>query len=384
MDVELTNVHAVAALGFAVAVIFGAVANKTNFCAMGAVSDWVNMGSKSRLGAWFSAIGVAIVGAQILEWWGIVDLSATMYRSPTLQLGGYLGGGLLFGVGMTLAGGCGQRSLVRLGGGSLKSLVVLLVLGVTAYMTVRGILGLVRVGVVEPMSIDLLDLGVNDQSLGRLVERVVDVGSDGRAALRHLSGIAIGTVFILYAVSQPEFRTSKHNVLAGIVVGLVVLSGWVITGYIGVDDFDPVPVQSFTFVSPVGNALNYLMTFTGATINFGIATVFGVLLGSFLYAWFAKTLRLETFRDRNDMVNHLWGGVLMGFGGVAALGCTIGQGVTGMSTLALGSFITLGAIIFGSALTMKIQYYRLDDVPIGKAVSMSLADMISIRRQRAT
>jgi uncharacterized membrane protein YedE/YeeE len=379
MGVELTNVHWVAFFGFIAAVVFGAVANKTSFCTMGAVSDWVNMSSKGRLGAWFAAMGIAISGAQVLEWLELVDLSATMYRSKTVNLGGYICGGFLFGVGMTLAGGCGQRSLVRLGGGSLKSFVVVLVMGLTAYMTVRGILGLVRVGVVEPLSIDLATFSIDDQGLARLLTALL--GLDNTATLQLVLGIMIGVSLILYAVKQVEFRKSANNILAGVVVGFAVLIGWLITGYVGIDDFDPVPLESLTFVSPIGNAINYLMTFTGSTINFGIASVFGVILGSFLYAFFSDTIRIEAFRDRDDMVNHLWGGVLMGFGGVMALGCTIGQGVTGLSTLAVGSFIAIVAIVFGSALTMKFQYYRLDDISMSKALILSLADIFVPGRQ---
>jgi len=121
--------------------------------------------------------------------------------------------------------------------------------------------------------------------------------------------------------------------------------------------------------------VNYLMTFTGSTINFGIAAVFGIIAGSFLYAVLSGNFHIETFSSRGDMVNHIIGGVLMGFGGVIALGCTIGQGVTGMSTLALGAVITLTMIIFGAALTMKLQYYLMDEQGFFRALRLALADM---------
>ena len=154
-DFELAPVHYVAAWGFALAAVFGFVANKTNFCTMGAVSDMLHMGSRGRLGAWFFAMGLAILGTQALHAAGLVDLAGAMYLTPNFGWLGYIVGGIAFGVGMTLAAGCGQRNLVRFGGGNLKALVVLLVLGITAYTTVRGLLGLARITVFEAPNVDL-------------------------------------------------------------------------------------------------------------------------------------------------------------------------------------------------------------------------------------
>jgi uncharacterized membrane protein YedE/YeeE len=179
----------------------------------------------------------------------------------------------------------------------------------------------------------------------------------------------------IYAFLGKELRRSFDNILAGLVIGLVIAAGWYITGVVGFDDFDPVRLESYTFIAPTGQGLMYLQTFTGSTINFGIAAVFGVILGSFLYAVLTGKFRLETFRDQNDMVRHMLGGVFMGFGGVLALGCTIGQGITGMSTLASGSVLALISIVFGSALTMKIDYYKMDDEGFFSALRNALADM---------
>ena len=176
-------------------------------------------------------------------------------------------------------------------------------------------------------------------------------------------------------LTAKSFRRSFDNLLAGITVGLIIPLGWYVTGVLGADDFNPVRVESYTFIAPTAESLMYLLTFTGSTISFGVAAVFGVILGSFLYVVSTGRFRLETFSDRDDMVRHILGGVFMGFGGVLALGCTIGQGVTGMSTLALGSLLSLVSIVFGSALTMKIQYYRLDDLGFLAALRQSLADM---------
>ena len=374
---EWEPVYRVALLSFLIAMVFGAVVNKTNFCTMGAVSDWVNMGSKDRLRAWFLAIGIAILATQAMQYKGIIDVNEAIYLTPNFGWLGYLLGGFLFGVGMTLASGCGQRTLVRVGGGNLKSLVVMILLGLTAYMTMRGLLALVRVNAIEVTNINLAAKGFTDQGIGTLISGAL--GMENSTLISRIVAMLLGGGLVVYAFLGKEFRRSFDNILAGISIGLIIPAGWYVTGVIGFDDFEPLRLESYTFVGPTGQGLMYLQTFTGSTINFGIAAVAGVISGSFIYVILTGKFRLETFSDRGDMFRHMLGGVLMGFGGVLALGCTIGQGITGMSTLALGSLMALISIIFGSALTMKFQYYRLDaQGGIGGFISAlreALADM---------
>jgi uncharacterized protein len=370
---EFSNVHYVALLGFLVAMAFGAVARHARFCTMGGISDWVNIGDTSRLRAWFLAIGVAILGSQLLSLYTPVDLHKSIYLTTNFGWLGHVLGGLLFGIGMTLASGCGQRALVLVGGGNLKSLVVLLVLAVTAYMTLRGLLAPVRINLVEAWNVDLAARGMGDQSLPSLVAGLAGVDV---TLGRHLAAVfLVGLAIIGWAFSSAEFRRRLDQIFAGVSVGLCIVAGWYITGVIGFDEFEPVRLESYTFVGPVAEHLQYLMTFTGATIGFGVAAVFGVIAGSFLYAIATGNFRLEGFASVSDLRAHLVGGALMGFGGACALGCTIGQGVTGMSTLALGSLLTLGAIIFGSALTMKVQYHMLDEVGFWRALGRALAEL---------
>ena len=372
-DFELAPVHFVAAGGFALAAVFGFVANKTNFCTMGAVSDMLHMGSLGRLGAWFFATGLAILGTQGLHAAGLVDLAGAIYLTPNFGWLGYVVGGLAFGVGMTLAAGCGQRNLVRAGGGNLKALVVLLVLGITAYTTLRGLLGLLRINVFEAPNVALDEHGIDGQGLATLLAPALGIESPG--TLRFALAVLLGGGLIAFALSQSAFRRSFDNLLAGVVLGAAVTGGWFVTGHLGNDDFEPVPLESLTFIAPVGNAINYTMTFTGSTINFGIAAVLGVIAGSFARAVTSGTFRIETFSTRSEMVSHLAGGLLMGFGGVLALGCTIGQGVTGMSTLAAGSLIAVACIIFGSAATMKVEYHMLDEKGFLAALGAGLKEL---------
>jgi len=351
-------VYRVVTLGFAIGIAFGAIAGKTNFCTMGAVSDWINIGSKDRLRAWFLAIGIAIIASQVLQQRGLIDLGEAIYLTPRLGWLGHIVGGGLFGMGMTLASGCGQRTLVRLGGGNLKSLLVLLLLGITAYMTMRGLLALVRVEVFEPLSVNLGGAGIADQGIDTIIAAAA--GLDDKSVATWIVTLVLGGGAMGYAFAAKSFRQSFDNILAGVAIGLIIPAGWYVTGVVGFDDFDPVRLESYTFIAPSGESLMYLMTFTGSTIDFGVAAVAGVITGSFLYAVSTRSFRIETFTDRSDMVRHIFGGIAMGFGGVLALGCTIGQGVTGMSTLAFGSLLSLASIIAGSVATMRVQYRRLE------------------------
>lgn len=370
---EWEPVYKVAMLSFLVGIVFGAVVNKTNFCTMGAVSDWVNMGNKGRLRAWFLAIGIATLVTQTLQFNGLIDLSEAIYLTPNFGWLGYISGGFLFGVGMTLASGCVNRTLVRVGSGNLKSLVVLIIIGLTAYMTMRGLLALVRINVFEVSNINLAEHEISNQGIGTLVSSAL--GFANTALIHNIVTVLVVVGLIVYALKGRELRRSFDNILAGVAIGLIIPAGWYITGVVGFDDFEPLRLESYTFTGPIAEGLMYLMTFTGSTINFGIAAIFGMILGSFLYSILSRKFRVESFSDRGDMVRHLIGGVLMGFGGVLALGCTIGQGITGMTTLALGSFLALISIIFGSALTMKVEYYRLDDEGFLGALRCALSDM---------
>ena len=189
-------------------------------------------------------------------------------------------------------------------------------------------------------------------------------------------GLLVSAILIAWAFSQRALRENRDNIVAGLVIGLIIIAAWFVTASLGADDFDPVPVEGMSFIAPTGNSLTYLMTFTGATINFGIAVVFGIIVGSFLYAIFTRSFAIETFTDRQDMVNHLSGGLLMGFGGVLSLGCTVGQSISGISTLALGSFIAAISIVFGSAVTMRVQYHRMDDMGLFKSLGTGIADIM--------
>ena len=357
----------VAGGAFLLAFIFGAVGHKTNFCTMGAVSDWVNMGDLNRMRMWLLAIGVAILGANGLQLAGAIDLSKSIYPGPNFTWLSYLVGGFLFGVGMTLGSGCGSKTLIRIGAGNLKSLVVYVFLGIAAYMTLRGILGAFRVGVLEKATVAL----PTSQDLPSLFSSFSSVPKGTWIIL--LAAVIAGAILV-FVYASAHFRSSFDYTLGGVVTGLVVVGGWYVSGYVGHVAEDPNTLQeafvatnsgrmeSFSFVAPLAYTLEYLMFWTDKSriITYGIASAAGVIAGSAAYALASKSFRWEGFRDAEDTAMHVIGGLLMGFGGITALGCTIGQAITGFSTLALGSILTFLCIIAGSAATMKYQYWKLN------------------------
>ncbi len=359
----------VAGSAFALAFIFGAVANRVNFCTMGAVTDIVNFGDWRRMRMWVLAIAIAIAGSAILVSLGLIDLSKSIYTGSKVAWVSAIVGGFLFGFGMTLSSGCGSKTLIRAGAGNLKSVVVLVVLGVAAYMTLKGLFAVWRTTALDPWRIDFGSMGAVTSDLPALL------GAMGlSAAARLWVPFAVAVALAVYVFKDRDFRTTPELIVGGIVVGLVIVGGWYISGHLGYVAEDPATLEekffgtnsnrleSFSFTSPVAYSLELLMFWSDQSriVTFGIAGVLGMLAGSFAYAVASKTFRWEGFGSVEDVANHIIGAILMGFGGVTALGCTIGQGLTGISTLAVGSMLALASIIGGCVAAVRYQVWRLE------------------------
>ncbi|HRI18274.1 MAG TPA: YeeE/YedE family protein, partial [Burkholderiaceae bacterium] len=216
--------------GFVLGFVFGLVAARTNFCTMGALSDVVNMGHWGRVRMWMLVVAVAVLGTGWLSYTGQVDLARSVAQRPVLPWLSLIVGGLCFGVGMTLAGGCVNKNLIRLGGGSLRSLVVLVVLAIAAYMTLKGLFGQWRASWLDPVRIDLGAMGWPDQGLGTALSRTS--GLERGVAVLAAAG-AVALALLAFVFKDARFRARMPQVLGGIALGALVVAGWYVTGHLG-------------------------------------------------------------------------------------------------------------------------------------------------------
>lgn len=334
--------------GFLLGVIAGFAARAANFCTLGAIADVVVVQNHRRLRAWALALVVALIGSQTLHQLGLIDLAQSIYLAlPFNAVTAIIGGGL-FGFGMALVGTCGFGTLIRLGGGDLRALIDMACLGLFAYITLSGPLAYLRIYITEATDLALPALaapGLADIT-GYITDRPAD---DLRLALAAL----IGTALLCYSLKDRNLRRAPKELAAALLIGLVIPLGWLVTGVVGQDPFEPEPLASLTFVRPIGDSFLYMMLMSGMRPTFGIATVAGVLLGAVVAALVRSEWRLEGFDGEREMVRHLTGAALMGVGGVLALGCTIGQGMSAMSTLALSAPPALLAIFLGAAFGLR-------------------------------
>jgi uncharacterized membrane protein YedE/YeeE len=351
---------------FFVAMAFGAVVQRTGFCTMGAVADVVTMGDWTRMRQWALAAGVATIGFGVLSWAGQVDPDKTLYASSRWLWLSALAGGGIFGFGMVLASGCASKALVRVGGGNLKSLVVVLVLGVAAFATLKGLTAVWRTQTVDRVARDF-------DTQASLPGWAAAAFAADPAVASLLLGLALGGALVGWAVASREFRAAR-NILAGAGVGAAVLAMWWISGHLGHIGEHPQTLEetfvatnstraeAFSFVSPIAFTLDWLMFYSDANklLTVGIASVFGMVAGSAAMALAQRSFRWEGFGGTGDLAHHLVGAVLMGVGGVTAMGCSIGQGVSGLSTLSATSLVAVAAMIAGAAAGVKYQAWRLE------------------------
>ena len=351
---------------FIASALFGVIAQRTHFCTMGAISDIVNMSDWTRMRMWGMAVGVAMIGFYTLVAAGLIDPAKTLYASNRFIWLSAFVGGLLFGFGMVLASGCGSKTLVRIGGGNLKSVVVFVVMGVAAFATLKGITAVVRVATVDRVAIDF----ARNAALPNWLASALGMSSISAGLVLAL---VLGLGLIIWALSGRDF-VRFDNLLAGFGLGALIAAMWWISGHLGYVAEHPETLQeaflatnsgraeALSFVSPVAFTIDWIMFFSdkAKVLTIGIVSVFGVVVGSAVYAVASRSFRWEGFRDAEDTANHLVGAMLMGVGGVAAMGCTVGQGLSGLSTLSATSFVAVAAIVAGAVLALKYQIWRLE------------------------
>jgi uncharacterized membrane protein YedE/YeeE len=330
--------------GLVIGLVYGAIGLLSGFCLMSSLRGWWADGDSRLARTYALAVGVAIAATQLLAAAGLVDLGKSIYLQASFSAPLMCLGGVMFGYGMVLSNGCGSRALVLLGRGNLRSLVVVIVLGIVAQMTLKGL--------IAPLRIVLLQASQTSTKVNSLPALLSAAGlGDGPARL--LAAALPSVALLVFAFAHPSFRRSSGQIATGLAVGSLIAAGWFATGYLGADEFNPVPVASLTFIAPIADTLQYAMLSTGLNLNFGIATVSGVFAGSLMTALLTGRFQLEGFRSPHHMLRSLAGAALMGAGGAMAYGCSVGQGLTGLSTLALPSFVAVAGILIGTAVGLR-------------------------------
>ena len=326
------------------------------------------MGDWTRMRQWAMAIGVAMIGFAALVAAGQIDPAKTLYASNRWIWLSAAVGGAMFGFGMVLASGCGSKTLVRIGGGSLKSLVVFVVMGVAAFATLKGVTAVLRVATVDRVAVEFSANAALPNWAAAAFG--LSLGTAGLVLALLLGGALIVWSFIGFARSEGL----ADNLLAGLGIGAVIAAMWWVSGHLGYVAEHPDTLQeaylatnsgrieALSFVSPVAYTIDWLMFFSDKSklLTLGIVSVFGVVAGSAVCALALRTFRWEGFGSTEDVANHLGGALLMGVGGVTAMGCTVGQGLSGISTLSATSFVALAAILAGAVAAFKYQVWRLD------------------------
>jgi len=364
-DIATTTQHVLWAT-LALSFVLGLVAQRSHFCTMGALGDIANMGDWARMRMWVSAMAIAILGFGLMSWWGWVDASKSLYGGPRWLWLSALTGGLMFGFGMVLASGCGLKTLVRVGGGNLKSLVVFLVMGLAAYATLRGITGVLRTETVDRVAF-VLPVAQDLPSL------LAWWGGLSRTQWSAATALALATGLMLWVWASPQGREPGVWVY-GTVVGTLVVMAWWVSGRLGYVPEDPNTLEeaflgtnsrrmeALSFVAPMAYSLDWLLFFSDSArvLTMGVVSVAGVVLGAWVSALSSRSFRWEAFRGVDDLASHLLGAVLMGVGGVTAMGCTVGLGLSGISTLSLGSFTALFGIMTGAWMALRWQRWRIE------------------------
>lgn len=321
--------------------LLGLAARIGRFCTLGAIEDLFYGESTLRLRMWGIAIGVSIIGTFGLSLIGLLDLQQTLYLSISWNPYASIAGGLLFGYGMALAGNCGYGALARVGGGDLRSLLIVLIMGIFAYITLGGPLASVRLWIFGSPEESTQAL-----SFAHLLAQFIGFEAE-------LSGVVIGISIICVTLSNSSIRHAPSFIFWGAVAGLAIVSGWCGTQWIANNGFDAPRVVTHTFSAPLGETIIYAMTSSGNSITFGTGSVIGVVLGSFLGSLIKGHFRWEACDDPRELRRQILGAALMGIGAVVAVGCSVGQGLSAFSVLAFSAPVTLVFIFVGAAIGLR-------------------------------
>ena len=323
-------------------ILLGLAARLGRFCTLGAIEDMLYAGSTLRIRMWGIAIGTAVVGSFALIGWGVLGAEDAVYLRLQWKPLASIIGGALFGYGMALSGNCGYGALARLGGGDLRAFVIVLVMGVSAYVAISGPLAALRITLFPETLVDGGPLPGIAHTIGAWTGLSVPA-----------LGIVIGLVIFAAMFTSSELRRSHTEVFWAMIAGLAVVSGWAGTAVILNHGFSAIPVESHTYSAPLGDMIIYLMTSSGNNLNFGVGSVAGVLIGAFIGSLFKGHFRWEACEDPRELKRQILGAVIMGQGAVIAVGCSIGQGLSAFSLLAWSAPVAFLGILIGAAIGLR-------------------------------
>lgn len=341
MFTAISDMTLVACIGLFGGVLLGLAARLGRFCTLGAIEDALYGNSDTRLRMWGVAIGTAIIGSFALMGLGYLDASSTIYLGLVWSPLASILGGLLFGYGMALSGNCGFGALARLGGGDMRSFVIVLVMGLAAYVTISGPLAYIRVWAfpVDPNPEHI-------PGIAHALERATGISS---VAI----GLLIGAAILGLSFYRGALLTHRKSLFWAAMVGIAIISGWAGTHWVASNSFEPVRVVSHTFSAPIGETMLYAMTASGNSLSFGVGSVVGVLVGAFIGSLIKGHFRWEACEDPRELQRQIGGACLMGVGAVLAIGCSIGQGLSAFSLLAFSAPVTFAAIFAGAAFGLR-------------------------------
>ncbi|SEW19456.1 hypothetical protein SAMN04488515_1524 [Cognatiyoonia koreensis] len=330
-----------AAIGLVGGILLGLAARLGRFCTLGAIEDVLYGGSDQRIRLWIAAIGFAIIGSFGLMAFGLFDPAQSFYLARTWVPIASIAGGLLFGYGMALAGNCGFTALARLGGGDLRSFVIVVVIGMSAYATLSGPLAWVRVNILPEST-----LAAEPNGIAHMLGNLTGISTP-------FIGIGIGLSAVVYAMSNRTFRKDKSNAFWSFIIASSVIIAWAGMSYISRTGYEDLAVVSHTFSAPIGESILYGMTSSGRSLSFGIGSVAGVWIGAFAGSLIKGHFRWEACEDPRELRRQIFGAAMMGVGAVVALGCSIGQGLSAFSILSFSAPVTFAAIFAGAAFGLR-------------------------------
>ena len=343
MELPIADGQLAAVIGLVGGIGLGLAARLGRFCTLGAIEDQLYGGSDHRLRMWGMAIGVSVILVFLGIGSGLIETSEASY----LGAGGWnpiahILGGLVFGFGMAWAGNCGYGALARLGGGDLRSFVIVVVMGISAYVVMSGPLAQIRVTLFPQ----------------NLVETDVAPGiAHGLAAATGLQpmvwGVVAGLAVLIATLSSKSFRSEPAMIAWGVVIGLVIGGTWMAMQWASTYSFGAVRVENHTFAGPLGETILYAMTSSGGSLTFAVGAVVGVWTGALIGSLIKGHFRWEACEDPRELRRQIFGAGMMGAGAVLAVGCSVGQGLSAMSLLTYGAPLTSLSIYAGAALGLR-------------------------------